>query len=102
MRQQWVPPAGIRVARNSFWLAVESIASPGNLGTIIRTAEAAGVSGIFVLDGDSDPYDPAAVRAYGIVVFAKTDKMSAPRLHKLGTVLRSGGRGFVAIRIAGL
>jgi TrmH family RNA methyltransferase len=44
-------------------LAVESIASAGNLGTIIRTAEAAGVSGIFILDSESDPYDPAAVRA---------------------------------------
>jgi TrmH family RNA methyltransferase len=63
VRQQWVPFAGIRVAQDSFWLAVESIESPGNLGTIIRTAEAAAISGIFVLDSDSDPYDPAAVRA---------------------------------------
>ena len=63
LRQQWIPLADVRVARNGFWLAVESIESPGNLGTIIRTAEAAGVTGIFVLDSDSDPYDPAAVRA---------------------------------------
>ncbi len=63
LRQQWIPLAGIRAAGNSLWLAVESIESPGNLGTIIRTAEAAGVSGIFVLDSESDSYDPAAVRA---------------------------------------
>ena len=63
VRQQWIPLASVRVGRDSFWLAVESIESPGNLGTIIRTAEAAGVSGIFVLDSKSDPYDPAAVRA---------------------------------------
>jgi len=61
VRQQWIPLAGVRAARDSFWLAVESIESPGNLGTIIRTAEAAGVSGILVLDSLSDPFDPAAV-----------------------------------------
>jgi len=63
LRQQWIPLANVRVGRGSFWLAVESIESPGNLGMIIRTAEATGVSGIFVLDSESDPYDPAAVRA---------------------------------------
>jgi TrmH family RNA methyltransferase len=63
VRQQWIPLANVGVGRDSFWLAVESIESPGNLGTIIRTAEAAGISGIFVLDSESDPFDPAAVRA---------------------------------------
>jgi RNA methyltransferase, TrmH family len=41
LRQQWTPLTGVTVDRNSLWLAVESIESPGNLGTIIRTAEAA-------------------------------------------------------------
>jgi TrmH family RNA methyltransferase len=63
VRQKWIPLADIQVARDSFWLAVESIESPGNLGTIIRTAEAAGVTGILMLDSESDPGDPAAVRA---------------------------------------
>jgi RNA methyltransferase, TrmH family len=63
VRQQWLPLANVRVHRDSFWLAVESIESPGNLGTIIRTAEAAGATGIFLLDSESDPHDPAAVRA---------------------------------------
>jgi len=63
LRQTWHSSEQIRPERNSLWLAVESIESPGNLGTIIRTAEAAGVSGIFVLGPACDPYDPAAVRA---------------------------------------
>jgi TrmH family RNA methyltransferase len=37
--------------------------SPGNLGTIVRTAEATGVAGIFLIGADADPFDPAAVRA---------------------------------------
>jgi RNA methyltransferase, TrmH family len=62
VRQQWIPIGNVQPARDSFWLAVESIDSPGNLGTIIRTAEATGVAGIFVV-GYADPWDPAAVRA---------------------------------------
>jgi len=36
---------------------------PGNLGTIIRTAEAAGAGGIAVTAGTVDPYNPKCVRA---------------------------------------
>ncbi len=45
------------------WLIFESIRSPGNLGTILRTAEACGVSGIIFLGPSVDPFDPAVVRA---------------------------------------
>ena len=61
LRQQWTPLTNMKA--NSLWLAVESIESLGNLGTMIRTAEAAGVTGVFILDSGCDPYDPAAVRA---------------------------------------
>jgi TrmH family RNA methyltransferase len=45
------------------WLALEEIRDPGNLGTILRTADAAGLSGI-VLAGDCcDPYSRESVRA---------------------------------------
>jgi RNA methyltransferase, TrmH family len=62
VRQQWSPLIAPRPARG-LWLAVESIDSPGNLGTILRTAEATGVAGIIFLRDDADPYDPAAIRA---------------------------------------
>jgi len=39
------------------------VESPGNLGTTLRTAEAVGVDGVFLLGSDCDPHDPAAVRA---------------------------------------
>jgi len=63
LRQKWTDLAGLSPSRNSLWLAVESVDLPGNLGTILRTAEAAGVAGIFLLDRGSDPWDPACVRA---------------------------------------
>jgi TrmH family RNA methyltransferase len=63
LRQKWLSLKQLSTARNSLWLAVESIESPGNLGTIIRTAEAAGVTGVLILSPNCDPYDPATVRA---------------------------------------
>jgi TrmH family RNA methyltransferase len=63
VRQQWSPITKARPSARSLWLAVESIDSPGNLGTIIRTAEAAGVTGIVVIGANADPYDPTAIRA---------------------------------------
>lgn len=37
--------------------------NPGNIGTILRTIDAAGASGLILLDGGADPYHPKAVRA---------------------------------------
>lgn len=36
---------------------------PGNVGTILRTIDAVGASGLLILDGGTDPYHPTAVRA---------------------------------------
>ena len=63
VRQHWTHLADVGLARDSFWLGVESIDSPGNLGTIIRTAEATDVGGIFIVGDNADPWAPAAVRA---------------------------------------
>lgn len=38
------------------------IQDPGNLGAIVRVAEAAGVSALVTLPGSADPYGPKAVR----------------------------------------
>jgi len=63
LRQQWSSLSQIDLTASPFWLAVESVDLPGNLGTILRSAEAAGAAGvIFIWDG-ADPYDPACVRA---------------------------------------
>jgi TrmH family RNA methyltransferase len=59
-RQRWSRDAG--VGRHDLWLAVESLRSPGNLGSLLRTCVAVGARGVFVV-GDGDAYDPACVRA---------------------------------------
>lgn len=46
-----------------FVLIPDGIRDPGNLGTIIRTAEAAGVQALLVPPGTVDPWNPKVVRS---------------------------------------
>lgn len=45
-------------------------ASPGNIGTLVRSADAFGASGVIVTGHAADPYDPRAVRASTGSLFA--------------------------------
>jgi TrmH family RNA methyltransferase len=47
----------------SLFLALDRIQDPGNMGTLIRTAEAAGVSGIIALGGSVDVFSPKVLRS---------------------------------------
>lgn len=51
------------VPRDSLWLVAANIEKPGNLGAMLRTADAAGVSGVLVADPATDPFNPNVVRA---------------------------------------
>lgn len=44
-------------------VAIVEPQDPGNLGTVMRTIDAAGASGLILLDGGVDAYHPSAVRA---------------------------------------
>jgi len=45
------------------WVALEDLRDPGNLGTILRTSEAAGVTGIILSGSSVDMYNPKVVRS---------------------------------------
>jgi TrmH family RNA methyltransferase len=44
-------------------VAIVAPQDPGNLGSILRSMDAAGASGLLLLDGGVDPYHPSALRA---------------------------------------
>jgi TrmH family RNA methyltransferase len=46
-----------------FVLILDGVQDPGNVGTLFRTAEAAGVSGVLLTRGCADPFSPKALRA---------------------------------------
>jgi TrmH family RNA methyltransferase len=70
-RQKWAEaPAPARVGEDATWLTLEEIRDPGNLGTIIRTADATGVSGIILAGNCCDPFSRECVRATMGSIFA--------------------------------
>ena len=55
-----------QIGKSDLWIGVEHIRTPGNLGTLMRSAAAFGASGIMVFGPQrdrTDPFDPQAVRA---------------------------------------
>jgi TrmH family RNA methyltransferase len=70
-RQRWgEAPAAAEVAREDVWLALEEVRDPGNLGTIIRTADAVGANGVILIGQSCDPYSRECVRATMGSIFA--------------------------------
>jgi RNA methyltransferase, TrmH family len=63
VRQAWTSLQEAHPAEGLCWVALDRIADPGNLGTIIRTADAVGAAGVVLLGESTDPHDPAATRA---------------------------------------
>ena len=51
------------------WVALDRVRDPGNLGTIMRTADAVAATGIILIDDCTDPYSVEAVRASMGAVF---------------------------------
>lgn len=49
--------------KNGFFLVLEDLQDPGNLGTIIRTGEGAGVNGIFLSKNTVDIFNPKTIRS---------------------------------------
>lgn len=45
------------------YLVLEHVQDPGNVGTMIRTADAAGFDGVLLLGETADPYSPKVIRA---------------------------------------
>ena len=45
------------------WLLLDQVQDPGNIGTMVRTADAAGLSGVVFGAGTASPYNPKVVRA---------------------------------------
>ena len=62
--------ARIPVTAGFLGVAFDRPASPGNIGTVVRSADAFGAAAVIVTGHGADPYDPRAVRASTGSLFA--------------------------------
>jgi TrmH family RNA methyltransferase len=68
--QRFAALEDLRAEAAPVWVALEAVRDPGNLGTIIRTADAAGCGGVILVADCVDPFSVEAVRATMGSVFA--------------------------------
>ncbi|HEY3734734.1 MAG TPA: RNA methyltransferase [Streptosporangiaceae bacterium] len=86
------------VRSSSVFVALHQAGNPGNLGTIIRTVDAAGGAGVILIGDTADPFAPAAVKAsmgslFGVGVARVPDALSFfdwARAHGVRVLATSG------------
>jgi len=61
--QKFAQLASIRPKPGEVWIALDRVRDPGNLGTVIRTADAVGAAGVILVGETTDPFSVEAVRA---------------------------------------
>ncbi|HRN68278.1 MAG TPA: RNA methyltransferase [Promineifilum sp.] len=62
-RQRLARLEDLSAATHPWMIALIAPQDPGNVGTILRTIDAVGASGLMLVDGGVDPYHPSAIRA---------------------------------------
>lgn len=63
IHQRWLNLDATMPQAGLFWVALDTVRSPGNLGTLIRTSEAVGGAGFILIGGRIDPFDPDVIRS---------------------------------------
>jgi TrmH family RNA methyltransferase len=89
--------ATMAAAAGGFLIVAAGLADPGNLGTILRSAEAAGAGGVIVAEGSVDVFNPKVVRASAgalfhvpVVADVALDDLPALGVPLLGAVASGG------------
>ena len=67
--QRWDSLDHIDASKHDTWVALDRVRDPGNLGTVMRSADAVGASGLILIGDCTDPYSVEAVRASMGAVF---------------------------------
>ncbi len=86
--------ACLPIKKNPFFAVIEGVEKPGNLGAILRTADAAGVDGVIVAASATDLHNPNVVRASLGTLF--TVPVAEVPLPETVTFLRSHGIQIIA------
>ncbi|MBI3158966.1 MAG: RNA methyltransferase [Chloroflexi bacterium] len=89
-----------RPAQLDFVLVADQVRDPGNLGTLLRSAAAAGVQAVWMHPGTADAYAPKVLRAgmgahfrLSLETLGYEDIRSAAKRHGLRLLLAAAGQG---------
>lgn len=104
-----VPLSALRHA--DFAVVCAGVRDPGNAGTVLRSAQAAGAGGVICCHGSVDVFNPKTVRASAGAVFripvvaagdagAVLDEIGGWGLRRIGTAAH-GGREYTAVDLSG-
>jgi TrmH family RNA methyltransferase len=75
-------------SKSDLWIVAQALRDPGNIGTVLRTADAVGAGGLILVDDSADPYSVEAVRASMGAIF--TQDVATARWPEFIAWLRSG------------
>lgn len=75
-------------SKADLWIVAQALRDPGNLGTMLRTGDAAGAGGVILIDDCVDPFSVEAVRASMGALF--TQAIATARWDEFIAWLRSG------------
>jgi len=93
-----MPESTVDLAELGFVLVADQLNDPGNLGTILRSSETAGVDAVVLTPGSVDPSNPKVVRASAGALFhvpvaaATLDEVHAAGFALVGTSSHQGDR----------
>lgn len=83
----------LQVNKNPLLMLIEHVEKPGNLGAILRTADAAGIEALLVSDAATDVFNPNVIRAslgtaFSVAVIPETPEniLSFLKRHKIKIV----------------
>ena len=63
MRQRSVAPDDLILGENPLIIVLEGVEKPGNIGAVLRSADAAGADAVLICDGGCDRYNPNLIRS---------------------------------------
>lgn len=82
----------LKTSKTPFYIVAEAIEKPGNLGTILRSADGVGCDGVIVCDKCTDIYNPNVVRAsvgtlFTLPVIQASSRETIDFLHQKGVMI---------------
>ena len=91
--QRWHDLQAVVDTPDRIWVALDRVRDPGNLGTIMRTADAVGAAGIILVGDCTDPYSVESVRAsMGAVFNVKIIACSETEFTEFASEISKSGR----------